>query len=446
MFWPTVFTILVIVLVVVVVVCAWITAENRYLRRDRDRLLLDLEQTSEQVQSRNNEIAEFKQKLAVMRETHEQIAKQFAQAQQTARETFKAVAGDVLDASNAQFLHLAKKTFESEQKDAVAQLEQRKQAIESLVKPVREVLDKYNQSLQQIESGRKEAYGSLKEQLAALVEDQRRLRGETSNLVQALRRPEVRGRWGEMQLRRVAELAGMIEYCDFTEQASVRTESGLLRPDMLVHLPNDRCIVVDAKTPLDAFITAIETEEEAQRDAHLERHAVQLENKVKELSAKQYMGQFSQSPDFVVLFIPGESFLHAAVQRRPQMLEDAMEKSVIIATPSTLIALLKAVAMGWREQRIAESAQKIYELGRELHSRLGTAFNHVGNLGKAMSTTVNHYNKLVGSLESSVLPQARRFQELGADSPKELPAQIDRVDTTVRDVSAAVDTDGPTSV
>jgi DNA recombination protein RmuC len=247
----------------------------------------------------------------------------------------------------------------------------------------------------------------------------------------------VRGRWGEIQLRRVAELAGMIENCDFTEQTSVRTSDGTLRPDMIVNLPSNRTIVIDAKTPLDAFISAVESQDDGQRSEHFERHANQMESKVRELSAKQYSAQFSQSPDFVVLFIPGESFLQAAVQLRPRMIEDAMEKNVIIATPSTLIALLKAVAMGWREQRLAENAQKISELGRELHSRLGTAFSHVGNLGKAVGSTVSHFNKLVGSLETSVLPQARRFLELGADSPKELPAQLEPVETLPREVASS---------
>ncbi len=450
--WPALFAAAALLAVAVGMLAVWLAAQRSALTAERDRLRdtiaqrdeqlaerdRQLAERDEQVNSRNAEIAALKQEIAVNRETLTQVQKNYEEAQQRARETFKAVANDVLNASSQQFLQLARKTFEGEQKDAILQLEQRKQAIENLVKPVRDTLEKYNASLQQIEKARSQAYGSLLAQITEMQKSQGDLRRETANLVTALRRPEVRGRWGEMQLRRVAELAGMIENCDFTEQTSVRTDEGnTLRPDMVVRMPSNRTVVVDAKTPLDAFINAVDCQDETERQRYLQQHADQIDVQIRRLSSKQYGSQFAASPDFVVLFIPGESFLQAAVQLRPTLLEQAWDKGVLIATPSTLIALLKTVALGWREQRIAENAQRISDLGRELHSRLGTAFGHVVNLGKAVGSTVKHYNSLIGSLERNVLPQARRFQELGADSAKELPAQLDRLENTPTDPTAS---------
>lgn len=430
------FSFLLLLLAMLAVVCGFLYADRRALRADRDRLVPDLDRANRLIETMRQQIGDAQQKLAVAEQVHDNLKQELAKAHEQLRDAFRGLAGEVLKESKEDFLQLARKTFESGQKDAVAQLEQRKQAIESLIKPVRETLDKYNTSIQQIESGRKEAYGSLKQQLAALMEDQRRLRGETSNLVQALRRPEVRGRWGEMQLRRVAELAGMIENCDFTEQKLLRTEDGSLRPDMVVHLPNQCTIVVDAKTPLDAYISSVTCQDDARREELLKRHTGQIEDKVRALSAKQYAAQFADSPDFVVLFIPGESFLQAAVQLRPSLWEDAWQKGVLIATPSTLIALLKAVSVGWREQRLAENARRISDLGRELHDRIATMVSHVEKLGSSLGGAVKSYNDFVGSLESRVLVTARRFSELGAGSSKALPAEdgIKRIDTAIREV------------
>lgn len=450
--WQALFAIACLAAVAAGMLAVWLASQRTAMRAERDRLLNELsdrdrqlEERRQQVESRDAELAKLRQEIAVNRETLTQVQKHYEEAQQRARETFKALANDVLKDSSQQFLQLARKAFEGEQKDALLQLEQRKQAIENLVKPVRETLDKYNASLQAIEKARSEAYGSLLAQINEMKKSQTDLRRETAALVTALRRPEVRGRWGEMQLRRVAEMAGMIENCDFTEQTSIRTEDGLLRPDMIVRMPSNRTVVVDAKTPLDAFISAADCEDETERQRYLQQHADQIEVQIRRLSSKQYSAQFTASPDFVVLFIPGESFLQAAVQLRPTLLEQAWEKGVLIATPSTLIALLKTVALGWREQRIAENAQRISDLGRELHNRLGTAFSHVVNLGKAIGSTVKHYNNMLGSLERSVLPQARRFQELGADSPKELPAQLDRLESQPNDPAAPELTEGATS-
>jgi len=366
----------------------------------------------------------------------EETKQQFKETQDQARNAFRALAGDALKESSKQFLQLASERLKAEQAVAGKELEVRKKEVEALVKPLGEALNKYNTSVQQIEKARGEAYGSLKTQVAAMTHDQRRLRDETARLVTSLRRPEVRGRWGEMQLKRVAELAGMIENCDFTEQASVSTGSGTQRPDMVVHLPSGRSIIVDAKTPLDAFISAIECDEDDdQRAAYYQQHAAQVETQIKTLAAKQYTAQFASTPEFVVLFIPGESFLQAAAQVRPNLFEDAMKQGVIIASPSTLVALLKAVAVGWREQRIAENARRISELGKELHKRLGTAFEHVAALGSSLDKSVSKYNALVGSLQTSVLPQAKRFQEMGADSHKQLPDELKPIDLQPRAVS-----------
>lgn len=418
---------------------AQLLADREHLRGNLDRSEQELVESRQQVESYRAEIDDLKGKIAATREQlvlieqrHQQAQQAFEEAQQRSRETFKALAGDTLRESIEQFLQLARKTFQGEQKDAAAQLEQRRQAIEALVKPINESLTRVTASVHEAEKSRQLTHGSLTQQLQQMLDDQRLLRRETSNLVTALRRPQVRGRWGEMQLRRVAELAGMVENCDFFEQQHVPTEDGGLRPDMVVRLPNGRTIVVDAKTPLDAFLGALECADDQQRESQWRRHVEQIETHVKLLSSKQYAAVLRGSPEFVVLFIPGEGFLYPALQHKPELVESAMEKGVVIATPSTLISLLKAVAMGWREQRVAESARKISEAGKELHSRLETAFGHLGRLGGAIESAVKNFNNLVGSLESNVLPQAKKFEEYGAGSHKQLPEDLKQIETVPR--------------
>lgn len=455
-----------VLLALVVAACVWLWVDRRHLRDQRTQLTNDLSQAERQAGSYREEIAalqreitsaqsdaarleekvaafdrrieereaDFRQRLADERQHHQA-------AQQKAREAFEAVANQVLDKSNERFLKLANQTFEGQQKDAAAQLEQRKQAIEAIVKPIREQLDKYAASVTDIEKSRREAYGSLRQQLASMVETQQGLRGETANLVKALRRPEVRGRWGEMQLRRAAELAGMIPHCDFDEQVTVRTVEGVQKPDMVIHLPGGRDIVVDAKTPISAYIEAAECEDDDARQQCLDRFVRHVEDKVRDLAAKDYQRQFDRSPDFLVLFIPGESFLFAALQRKPDLLERAMRVNVMIASPMTLIALLRAVAAGWREQRIAESAEQLRDLGQQLHERIAVAYRHAETLGTHLGNAVNSYNQYLRSIESRVLVSARRFKELGADSPKELPAEgeVKQVDTPPRPVEQLTD-------
>ena len=366
--------------------------------------------------------------LAVLRETQERVEEQFEQLRQQAHDTFKALAGDALKQSSEQFLQLATQRFNVEQTKAGEQLESRKQQIQALLQPVRETLDKYNISLNKVESARKEAYGSLNEQLRRMTEDQQRLRQETTNLVTALRRPEVRGRWGEMQLRRVAELAGMIDHCDFEEQPTVRGVDGLLRPDMIVHLPSERTIVVDAKTPLDAFLDSLDAPDEQAREAARSRHAEQVEGKVRQLAGKQYVQQFDRAPDFVVLFIPGEAFLQAAVAVKPNLIEEAIQKDVLVASPTILIALMRAVAVGWREERMAENAERISREGRVVHERLCTLAEHLADLGDTLTKAQEQYERFLRSFTTRALPSVRKLEALHAKSTKDVPEAIENVE------------------
>lgn len=394
--------------------CVWLLAERRALRTDRDRIANDLAQRESAIEGYLDQVEQLQ---ATLNEKQNQLTEQRAKLEGL-DDKFKSLAADVLKQSSEQFLQLAKENFDGKQKDAAAQLEQRKQAIESLVKPIRESLDKHAKAVTDIEKTREGAYQGLRQQLVSMIEDQKTLRGETANLVKALRRPDVRGRWGEVQLKRVAELAGMVENCDFTEQGTL-TDG--LRPDMRVTLPGGREIVVDAKTPIDAFLAANEATTDADRDRELDRHVRHITDKIADLSSKRYQDQV-RSADFVVLFIPGESFLYAAASRRQDLIEYAMTKGVVIATPTTLVALLKAVALGWREEKIAENARKISDLGKELHERIAVSLAHVERLGRSLESSVKSYNQFVGSFETRVVTSARKFKELGADSSKELPA------------------------
>jgi DNA recombination protein RmuC len=287
------------------------------------------------------------------------------------------------------------------------------------VEPLRTALVRTEGQVQALERERREAFATLRTQIETLASGQAQLQRETRNLVTALRRPEVRGRWGELTLRRLVELAGLSEHCDFTEQLQVVGEEGALRPDLVVHMPDARDLVIDAKTPLDAFLAALDAATDEERQQALRRHAQQVETRVRELASKSYWTQFERSPEFAVLFLPGDQFLSAALAERPELLENALGQSVIIATPSTLIALLKAVAYGWRQSAVAHNAAQIRDLGQELYRRLSTFNGHLGRMGQRLATAVEAYNAAVGSLERQVLPQARRFGDLGvtADAP-----------------------------
>ena len=348
------------------------------------------------------------------------------------QQALKAVFGDLaresLKQNSENFLLLAGQKFAAEQEKAKAELGQREKAVESLVKPIRDALEQTHKQINEIEKTRQEAYGNLTAQLGAVHSSQENLRIETSKLVGALRKPNVRGQWGEMTLRRLAELAGMVDHCDFDEQITIRdSENRGYRPDMLIHLPEEGQLVVDVKTPLDAYLDAVETADDEERTAALARHARNMQNRVKELSSKAYYEQFDRSPEFVILFVPGDQFLTAALDVKPTLLEDALQDKVLLITPTSFVALLKVVAYGWMQLKLADNAEEIRKLAVEMQNRLGVFTGHLASVGKKLDDSVSAYNKAVSSLESRVAPTMRRIKDLGADSGKEhgMPTSID---------------------
>ncbi|MGH7236818.1 MAG: DNA recombination protein RmuC [Nitrospiraceae bacterium] len=376
-------------------------------------------------------VARLRPQLAVAEARRDETVKSLheqkdllAQARQELTEAFRALSGDALKSNNEAFLTLAKTSFERVQAEAKGDLAQRQQAITELVKPLQESLTRYEGQLHQMERARQSAYGGLDQHL-------QRLQQETGNLVKALRAPSVRGRWGEITLRRVAELSGMVAHCDFIEQPSVETEEGRSRPDMVVQLPGGRQIVVDAKAVLSAYLEANDTQDEAQRIDRLRRHAAQVRSRMDELSTKAYWNQFPQAPEFVVLFLPGEHFLGAALEQDPGLIEEGFARRVILATPTTLIALLHAVAYGWRQEQLSEHAQQAGLLGKELYDRMAVLVEHLDDVGQALARSVQAYNKAVGSIEARILPAARRFKELGIASDKDV-AQLEPIESVPR--------------
>ncbi len=349
-------------------------------------------------------------------------------------DAFKALAAEALKSSNQDFLALAETRFAALKQEAEGELEARKTAIETLVQPLRSALDEYQKEARALEEKRLREISSVGQQLTEVPRTLASLQRETANLANALRSPQVRGRWGEIHLRRTAELAGLAKHCDFVEQESVAVEGGRLRPDMIVHLPGKGEIVVDSKVALSAYLEALEAATPEDREAALLRHAQQVRNHVKQLASKEYRNQFREAPELVVLFIPGDAFLAAAAERDPDLIQEALGKGILIATPTTLVGLLLTVAKGWQQVQITENAQRISELGREVHDRLATLIDHFGRVGKSLGNAFRAYNEAQASLNARVLPAARRFKDLGVGPTKEIP-MLEPLDEAPRELA-----------
>lgn len=350
------------------------------------------------------------------------------QQQQMLKQTFSSLSSEALKSNNQMFIDLAQESLKRFHLQAKGDLEQKEKSIENLVKPIREALNKTEQQIMAMEKERKEAYGSLHKHLETLSQTQLQLHDQTRNLVQALRRPEVRGQWGEITLKRLVELAGMVEHCDFYVQENTGTDAGYIRPDMIIRMPTGREIVVDVKTPLDAYLSAVESKTDDEKQNFLTQHVKNVRNRIRELSSKNYWQQFSRSPDFAVLFIPGDQFLNSALDLDRDLLEFALSKKIILATPTSMVALMRAIAFGWRQEQLTENAELIRSAGEDLYNRLATFSDHLGKLGRSLDSSVANYNKAVGSFDAKLVPGAKKLADMGINSGKEIdrPEQIEK--------------------
>ncbi len=442
---------------------AWVLGRARLVQvtaEERGRLQVELAAAGERLRARDERCGRLEAELAGARadaarlaearalaESHlasleakraeelraaEEKLQLLSQAQEQLVQQFKALSLDALQSNNQAFLDLAKTTLEKYQEGAKSELEARSTAVGELVAPLKEQLEKMGGQVLELEKGRALAYGALNQQLRGVAEANSQLKVQTERLVGALRSSSVRGRWGEIQLKRVVELAGMLAHCDFVEQLQVEAEGGRLRPDLVVQLPGGKQVVVDSKAPLEAYLDAHETADETLRALKLAEHAAQTRRHMRALADKGYAAQFASAPEFVVMFLPGEAFFSAALERDPDLIEFGAQQNVIPASPTTLIALLRAVAYGWRQEQAAEHARTIQRLGRELHDRIRTVASHLQALGAQLGKSVEVYNKAVGSLESRVLPSARKLRDLGAGGASEEVPQLQPVESLVR--------------
>nr|CAA6817329.1 MAG: DNA recombination protein RmuC [uncultured Thiotrichaceae bacterium] len=375
---------------------------------------------SRPLQQARREIERLQMQLHNEEQLHEERLLMLDDAQDRLHNTFAVTSQRALRENNQQFMQLAEESMKRFHTESRADLDQRKQSIDHLVGPIKQALEKTGEQIQEIEKHRQASFGALGEQLRNLSVDQMALRQETSKLSTALRTPGTRGQWGEMSLKRIVEMAGMVEHCDFLEQVQRSNEDRTIRPDMVVRMPDKRELVIDAKSPMDAYMNAFATENDAERQGYLLHHAKRVREHVRVLAGKRYWEQFENAPDFVVLFMPGEQFLGAAMEQDKNLMQDALEMRVILSTPATLMALLRAVAFGWQQSVLTENAGKIRDVGTELHKRLTVFINHVDKLGKNLESGVDTYNRLLGSLERSVLPGAKKLSELGVSSGREL--------------------------
>jgi DNA recombination protein RmuC len=410
------------------------------LRAQKDSLQADLNASLRNVADLQQQVRqESEQKIVAQTELKQAQASLEEQkhlleeAQVKLGHTFEALSAQALKSNNQVFIDLARSTFETIQAQARGDLEKRQQAIDGLIAPLKESLQRYETEIQEMERARQSAYGGLKEQLKTLAETSLELRKEAGSLANALKGgPQVRGRWGEMTLRRAAELAGMSAYCDFSQQETLVGEAGRLRPDMIVNMPGGRRIAVDAKAPLQAFLDAASATTEEERAQQLERHGALVRDHMNKLAKREYWDQFGQDqPEIVVMFLPGESFFSAALEQERTLMEEGIEKRVILATPTTLIALLRAVEYGWRQEQIAHNAQVISDLGKEMYDRLRTFVGHFAGIGSSLKKALENYRKAASSLESRVLISARKFKEMGAATGEEIPL-VEPVDAEVR--------------
>jgi DNA recombination protein RmuC len=385
------------------IVITWLVARSRRSRLQQSLQLLETQLKDQDALQRERESA-------------------FEAATSRLATAFSELASQSLKSNSETFLRMAEQNLGAHQEKAKRELGERERAVENLVKPIRDAITRSQQQIAELEKARSEAYGGIKSQLEMMQHDQKFLAQETQNLVNALRRPQVRGRWGEITLRRLVELAGMVEHCDFQEQVHGVSDDKIIRPDMIVRMPDRRELVVDVKTPLDAYLEAVEAKDDVQHKLGMERHARNVRDHIRKLASKSYWEQFSSSPDFVILFIPGDQFLSAALDEDPDLIESALSQRIILATPSSFVALLKAVAYGWRQLALAENAEEIRRLAEDLYGRLSVFVSHLNKVGRQLASSVDSYNRAVGSLERKVLPGARKFTELGIHPKKELEA------------------------
>lgn len=417
--------------------------KNSFLLLEKVRLeerCNGLELSEKKYENLSESYSELEKKNVLLQSNLEQEKKNLAEkitllqnAETKLSDTFKALSSDALSKNNQSFLDLAQVAFSKLQEKAKSDLELNKKSVSDLVNPIKSALDGVEQKLGDLEKSRVGAYEALKQQVGDLIISQNSLKNETSRLVSALKTPNTRGRWGEIQLRRVVELSGMVEHCDFREQISMNNSDAKIRPDMVIYYPGNKQVVVDSKVPLTAYLKSMETQNEVERKILLKDHAKQLRDHIIKLSKKEYWSQFQDSPEFVIMFLPGEIFFSAAIEQDPELIEFAMRERVLITTPTTLLALLHTIAWGWRQENLAENAKQIVKMGQELYKRLCDMSQHFANLGKSVSGVVNHYNRTVATLEGRVLVSARKFTEI--ENHEKNIIELSEIDNSVRQIN-----------